>query len=194
MTPAHRRTGARQTGKTTLSKSAYPDLRYINLDAPENRDALKEISTSSWGRDVGNAVIDEAQKALVVFEKVKYSFDAGNVSFYVLTGSSQILLLKKIRETLAGFRGEPTGDLYETFVVGEFFQWMKTVQRTGELYFYRTRSGLEVDLLLETQQNIIGMEIKSREDGHGCRFTASAGRGGRSGQPMAGRPHHLPRK
>jgi len=61
-------TGARQTGKTTLSKSAYPDLRYINLDAPENRDALKAISTSTWGRDVGNAVIDEAQKAPVVFE------------------------------------------------------------------------------------------------------------------------------
>ena len=52
--------------------------------------------------DVGNAVIDEAQKAPVVFEKVKYSFDAGDVSFCVLTGSSQILLLKKIRETLAG--------------------------------------------------------------------------------------------
>jgi hypothetical protein len=63
---------------------------------------LKEISTSSWGRDVGNAIIDEAQKAPVVFEKVKYSFDAGNVPFCVLTGSSQILLLKKIRETLAG--------------------------------------------------------------------------------------------
>jgi hypothetical protein len=342
-------TGARQTGKTTLSKSAYPDLRYINLDAPENRDALKEISSSSWGRDVGNAVIDEAQKAPVVFEKVKYSFDAGTVSFCVLTGSSQILLLKKIRETLAGrialyelwplmtseiyhggeardmatplvdelftdkpvdavlssvpgillddqdsrqrgaesyllqwggmpallhlpeeerwkwlrdyeytylerdlsdlarlddlepfrkfqrlsalrsgkllqyselardagvsvdtarryleylrisyqsillqpyhrnitssviktpklywvdmgilrqltgFSGAPTGDLYETFVVGEFFKWMKTVQRAGELYFYRTRSGLEVDLLLETQQGIIGMEIKSRD-------------------------------
>jgi len=55
-------TGARQTGKTTLSKSAYPDLRYINLDAPENRDALKAISTSTWGRDVGNAVIDEARR------------------------------------------------------------------------------------------------------------------------------------
>jgi len=60
-------TGARQTGKTTLSKFAYPDLRYINLDAPENRDALKEVSTSTWGRDVGNAVIDEAQKAPIVF-------------------------------------------------------------------------------------------------------------------------------
>jgi hypothetical protein len=61
-------TGARQTGKTTLSKAAYPEMRYINLDAPENRDALRAIPTSSWGRDVGDAVIDEAQKEPIVFE------------------------------------------------------------------------------------------------------------------------------
>ncbi len=45
-------TGARQTGKTTLSKSAYPELRYINLDAPENRESLRTMPTSSWGRDI----------------------------------------------------------------------------------------------------------------------------------------------
>jgi predicted AAA+ superfamily ATPase len=324
-------------------------MRYINLDAPENRDTLRGIPTSSWDRDVGNAVIDEAQKEPVVFEKVKFAFDAGRVSFCVLTGSSQILLIKKIRETLAGrislyelwplmisevfhgaadgeiaiplvdelfsehpldtifssvpsillddkesnqraaqayllkwggmpallhlpeeerwkwlrdyeytylerdlsdlarlddlepfrkfqklsalrsgkllqysemardagvsvdtarryleylrisyqsillqpyhrnitssviktpklywvdvglqrqlcgFQGEQTGEIYETYVVGEFAKWMRTVQRTGELYFYRTRSGLEVDLILETGHGIVGMEIKSRQ-------------------------------
>lgn len=342
-------TGARQTGKTTLSRATYPEMRYINLDAPENRDALRTIPTSSWGRDVGNAVIDEAQKEPVVFEKVKFAFDAGEVSFCMLTGSSQILLIKKIRETLAGrislyelwplmtseifhgaadgemepplvdklfsessleavfgavpsilledrensqraaqayllqwggmpallhlpeeerwkwlrdyeytylerdlsdlarlddlepfrkfqklsalrsgkllqysemardagvsvdtarryleylrisyqsillqpyhrnitssviktpklywvdigllrqlcgLRGEPTGEMYETHVVGELVKWMRTVQRSGELFFYRTRSGLEIDLILETRHGIIGMEIKSRE-------------------------------
>jgi uncharacterized protein len=341
-------TGARQTGKTSLSKAIYPEMRYINLDAPENREALRGIPASSWGRDVGNAVIDEAQKEPVVFEKVKFAFDAGKVSFCVLTGSSQILLIKKIRETLAGrislyemwplmageifhgsaeadmepplvdrlfsddpidrifgseasvlledqetrqreaqdyllqwggmpallhlpegerwkwlrdyeytylerdlsdlarlndlepfrkfqklsalrsgkllqysemardagvsadtakryleylrlsyqamllqpyhrnitsaviktpklywvdlgilrqlcgFKGEPTGEMYETYVVGELVKWMKTTQREPELYFYRTRSGLEIDLVLETQQGIVGMEIKSR--------------------------------
>jgi uncharacterized protein len=95
-------TGARQTGKTTLSKRKYPDLQYINLDAPENREALAQLHTASWGESVGNAVLDEAQKAPVVFEKTKYAFDEGDISFSVLTGSSQILLLKKIRETLAG--------------------------------------------------------------------------------------------
>jgi predicted AAA+ superfamily ATPase len=95
-------TGARQTGKTTLVKKKYADLNYINLDAPENRETLKEVPTVSWGEAVGAAVIDEAQKEPAVFEKVKYAFDENDIRFAVLTGSSQVLLLKKIRESLAG--------------------------------------------------------------------------------------------
>ncbi len=102
----HRRivvlTGARQTGKTTLVKDLYPDLTYINLDAPENRDTVRELSTFAWSKTVGTAVIDEAQKAPSVFEKIKYAYDDGGITFTVLTGSSQILLLKQIRESLAG--------------------------------------------------------------------------------------------
>jgi uncharacterized protein len=341
-------TGARQTGKTTLVKHLFSDLNYINLDAPENRDALRSLSTFSWDKTVGNAVIDEAQKEPVVFEKVKYAFDEGGIRFTVLTGSSQILLLKKIRETLSGraffyelwplmqseinrsnnkssafiplldsllsessiatvlneippvllgqaanacqeaethiirwggmpallnlyederwlwlknyeytylerdladlarlddlgpfrkfqqlsalrsaqllnyselardtgisvdtarryleyltlsyqvillqpyyrnltssvvktpklywmdvgiwrhlsgFRGELSGPLYETMVVGEIVKWVRTRQREVNVYFYRTRSGNEVDLLLETVFGVIGIEIKSR--------------------------------
>lgn len=95
-------TGARQTGKTTLVKKLYPDVRYISLDAPENRELIKKIPTAVWGRDVGNAVIDEAQKEPSVFEKTKYAWDDGKISFCVLTGSSQILLIKKVRESLSG--------------------------------------------------------------------------------------------
>jgi uncharacterized protein len=95
-------TGARQTGKTTLVKKLYPGLRYINLDAPENRDLIKKIPTPVWYRDIGDVVIDEAQKEPSVFEKTKYAWDDGKISFCVLTGSSQILLLKKVRESLSG--------------------------------------------------------------------------------------------
>lgn len=343
-------TGARQTGKTTLAKNQYPQLRYINLDAPENREFIKKIPTASWKRDIGNAVIDEAQKEPEVFEKIKYAFDEKSITFTVLLGSSQILLLKKIRESLAGrisiyelwplmlseltdtgatgdycmplvdrlfsgkslddifndvpgvlldreyagkkqaeqylfqwggmpallpladnerwkwlkdygytylerdltdlarlddlapfrkfqklsalrsgqllnyselardadisvdtsrryleylnisyqvillqpyyrnltsslvktpkiywldigllrmlcgFRETEYGAIYETLVVAEFHKWIKTMQRQAELYFYRTRSGLEVDLLLQTPHGVIGVEVKSREN------------------------------
>ena len=341
-------TGARQTGKTTISRKRYADLRYINLDAPENRERLNELPTFTWADTVGAAVIDEAQKAPAIFEKVKYNFDDGAIRFTVLTGSSQILLLKKIRESLAGraffyelwplmqseikvpdtrppaavplisellaakdfkkvllkvppmplaehdhacrqaedyilkwggmpallqlsesdrwkwlkdygytylerdladlarlddlspfrkfqklsalrsanllnyselardaaisvdtarrymeylnvsyqtfllqpydqnltssvvktpkiywadigiwrrltgFKGELTGEMYETMVVSELMKWIKTTQSDTEMYFYRTRSGSELDLLLETPAGLIGMEIKSR--------------------------------
>ena len=95
-------TGARQTGKTTLAKLKYPDLRYINLDAPENREDIRNVLTAAWSSTIGNAIIDEAQKEPAVFEKVKYAYDEGGISFSILLGSSQILLLKKIRESLAG--------------------------------------------------------------------------------------------
>jgi predicted AAA+ superfamily ATPase len=95
-------TGARQTGKTTLAKLVYPKINYINLDAPENREALRNINSARWGKDVGIAILDEAQKEPSIFEKIKYSFDAGDISFSVLLGSAQILLLSKIKESLAG--------------------------------------------------------------------------------------------
>jgi uncharacterized protein len=95
-------TGARQTGKTTLLKIKYPHLHYINLDAPENRELVRSISSFAWHQTIGNAVMDEAQKEPSLFEKVKYAFDDGKIQFTVLSGSAQILLLKTVREVLSG--------------------------------------------------------------------------------------------
>ncbi len=95
-------TGARQTGKTTLARNLYRDLRYLNLDAIEEREAVRAIRSGSWGRVAGAAVIDEAQKEPGVFDKVKLAFDEGHLSFSVLLGSARFLLLKRIRESLAG--------------------------------------------------------------------------------------------
>ena len=95
-------TGARQTGKTTLVKARYNNLPYYNLDAIEYREQLGSISSFRWSDEVGKAVIDEVQKEPALFDKIKYAFDEKGISFSVLTGSSQILLLKKVQETLAG--------------------------------------------------------------------------------------------
>lgn len=102
----HRRlviiTGARQTGKTTLARATYPDLNYLNLDAIELREAVREARTDQWAAVFGPAILDEAQKEPLVFDKVKYAFDAGQIDQTVLLGSSQILMLQRVRETLAG--------------------------------------------------------------------------------------------
>ncbi len=320
------------------------------MDLSENRARIREISAIDWKRDIGHAIIDEAQKEPAIFEKIKYAYDANEISFSALLGSSQILLLKKIRESLAGrisiyelypfmmgeicvkilsplqpplidqlitnksfakilqsvpgvlfetdearkkdaekyllqwggmpalfalneaqekqkwlkdyeftylekdladlarindlepfrtfqklaalrtgnllnyselsrdtgisvdsskryleylklsyqtillqpyyknltsstiktpkiywldigilrqltgFTGQLTGAIYETMVVSELYKWVKTMQRSVELYFYRTKHGLEVDLILQTPHGIIGAEIKSRDN------------------------------
>ena len=95
-------TGARQTGKTTSLKKVYKDLSYFNLDALEYREQLSSISSFSWANEVGNAVLDEIQKEPSLFDKIKFAYDSGDLRFSVLSGSAQILLLKKIKESLAG--------------------------------------------------------------------------------------------
>jgi hypothetical protein len=70
-------TGARQTGKTTLARSVWPDLVYHSLDDLEIRQQLRDVSPRGWARAVGPAILDEAQKEPSVFEKVKLAYDAG---------------------------------------------------------------------------------------------------------------------
>lgn len=95
-------TGSRQTGKTTLARGRYGALRYLNLDAVEEREALRAVRTRAWASAVGNAILDEAQKEPSIFDKVKWAFDEKEIDFTLLLGSSRILLLDRVRETLAG--------------------------------------------------------------------------------------------
>jgi len=96
-------TGARQVGKTTLARHLYGgELRYLNLDSPGERERVRGVPAEGWAKAVGPAVLDEAQKAPAVFEKLKWAYDEGQLDFSVLLGSSRILLLDRIRESLAG--------------------------------------------------------------------------------------------
>jgi predicted AAA+ superfamily ATPase len=95
-------TGARQTGKTTSTRRLYADLAYYNLDAMEYREQLSAVSSFAWAETVGKAVLDEVQKAPALLDKVKFAYDDGRLDFTALLGSAQILLLKNVKETLAG--------------------------------------------------------------------------------------------
>ncbi|MFY9823091.1 MAG: ATP-binding protein [Thermoanaerobaculia bacterium] len=96
-------TGARQVGKTTLARALYGSgLRYLNLDSPGERERLRAVPAEAWGRVVGPAVLDEVQKAPGLLDKIKWAYDEGDLAFSVLLGSSRILLLEQVRESLAG--------------------------------------------------------------------------------------------
>ena len=95
-------TGARQTGKTTLVKHALPDVDYVSLEDPVVRPSYTRMSAMEWLHKHPTAVLDEVQKAPTLIETIKAAHDMDADARYVLLGSSQILLLSKVRESLAG--------------------------------------------------------------------------------------------
>ena len=95
-------TGARQVGKTTLLQNIFPDYTYISFDDPSIRIELAQLTASQWKKAYPKAILDEVQKMPQIFELIKAIYDQGGEERYILTGSSQILLLNQVKETLAG--------------------------------------------------------------------------------------------
>jgi predicted AAA+ superfamily ATPase len=62
---------------------------------------------------------------------------------------------------LTRYQGPVTGQLLETLVVTEVHKWVRTRELPVELAFYRTRSGLEVDLMITTPSGVLGIEVKA---------------------------------
>ena len=96
-------TGPRQSGKTTLCKMAFPDYAYFNL---EKIRTIEEIERSpedflvQYGKN--GVIFDEAQNYPYLFKAIKTVSDEHPDFRFVLTGSSNFLLLEKITESLAG--------------------------------------------------------------------------------------------
>ncbi|GHU49203.1 ATPase [Spirochaetia bacterium] len=95
-------TGARQTGKTTLSRQLFPDYRYLSIEDPVMRTQYEKLSAAQWKTLYPRAILDEVQKAPALVESIKSVYDQWDEPRYVLLGSSQLLLLEKVRESLAG--------------------------------------------------------------------------------------------
>ena len=95
-------TGANQTGKTTLAKNLYPDYTYISIEDPVTVNQYKQLTAQQWGNNFPVAIIDEIQKEPQLIESLKSVYDQYAEPRYILLGSSQIMLLKKVKESLAG--------------------------------------------------------------------------------------------
>jgi len=103
--------GARQTGKTTLTRMVLERLagrkvQFINGDDPIDRDALNDKSLESLKRLVGEAdvlFVDEGQKIKSIGQSLKLLVDHyGAQKQIIVTGSSTINLLDSTQEPLTG--------------------------------------------------------------------------------------------
>lgn len=95
-------TGARQTGKTTLCKNILDQYTYISVEDPILRGQLSRLSSQQWKEIYPKAILDEIQKEPVLIETIKAVYDQWEEPRYILLGSSQLLLMEKVRESLAG--------------------------------------------------------------------------------------------
>jgi len=95
-------TGARQTGKTTIAKLGFSDYFYLSVEDPVMRGQYAMLSSQQWKALYPKAILDEVQKEPSLIESIKSVYDQWDEPRYVLTGSSQLLLMRKVKESLAG--------------------------------------------------------------------------------------------
>lgn len=99
-------TGPRQSGKTTLARTAFPELPYVNLEDPDTRELAVADPRRFLARLAGGAVLDEVQRAPALMSYLLGVADtAASMGRWVLTGSQQFGLLDGIGQSLAGRAG-----------------------------------------------------------------------------------------
>ncbi|MEW6327500.1 MAG: ATP-binding protein [Thermodesulfobacteriota bacterium] len=96
-------TGARQTGKSTLLTHEEPfrSWRYVTMD---DLDIMAVAAREPWAiiEDSGPLIIDEVQKVPSLLSTIKMAVDRERDRRFILSGSSNLLLMKGVSETLAG--------------------------------------------------------------------------------------------
>lgn len=95
-------TGARQTGKTTLVHAGFPEYDFVSLEDPVVRPDFTALSAAQWYQRYPRVILGEIQKAPSIVESIKAMYDRYTDARTILLGSSQILLMDQIRESLAG--------------------------------------------------------------------------------------------
>jgi hypothetical protein len=95
-------TGPRQSGKTTLVKATFPDLPYVSLEEPDIRQIALTDPRGFLSNYPNGAILDEIQNTPDLFSYIQSITDENRQIHFILTGSSNFLLMEKISQTLAG--------------------------------------------------------------------------------------------
>jgi predicted AAA+ superfamily ATPase len=100
--------GARQVGKTTLARTAFPQAPYLDLEQPGVRqvfaaDPLFQLE-SRLGGNTGALVLDEVQCVPEAFAALRGLIDRDRrrCGRFILLGSAQPALIRQVSESLAG--------------------------------------------------------------------------------------------
>lgn len=96
-------TGPRQSGKTTLAKSIFPDKPYFNLENPDTRQMIENDARLFFSNNPKGAVIDEFQRYPDILSYIQDIVDEKKQNGqFILTGSNQLSMLSNVSQSLAG--------------------------------------------------------------------------------------------
>ena len=81
-------TGPRQSGKTTLCRSLFPDYTYVNLEKPDTRQFATEDPNGFLAQFKKPVILDEVQRVPELFSYIMVLADERNeMGQFILTGS-----------------------------------------------------------------------------------------------------------
>jgi uncharacterized protein len=101
--PAVLVTGPRQSGKTTLCRTTFPELAYANLESPDTRRFALEDPHGFLAQFPDGAILDEVQRVPELPSYLQVTIDERRSnSLFVLTGSQQFAVREQFSQSLAG--------------------------------------------------------------------------------------------
>jgi uncharacterized protein len=96
-------TGPRQSGKTTLAKTLFPDKPYVTLENPDTRRFAIDDPRGFLSNYAQGAILDEIQRAPELPSYIQGMVDADpQPGRFILTGSQQFELMTQVTQSLAG--------------------------------------------------------------------------------------------
>lgn len=95
-------TGPRQSGKTTLIRSHFPNLTYYTLENLDTRALASNDPVAFLNKHPEGMILDEVQNSPELLSYIQGIVDEHPDKRYILSGSNNFTLLKNMTQSLAG--------------------------------------------------------------------------------------------
>ncbi|MEG0560717.1 MAG: ATP-binding protein [Muribaculaceae bacterium] len=95
-------TGPRQSGKTTLLQNIFSELHYFSLENLDIQNFAVNDPVAFLNQYPNGMILDEVHNAPALLSYIQGIVDADPQRRFVLSGSSQFAMLRKVTQSLAG--------------------------------------------------------------------------------------------